>query len=67
MDATASKINSSDSIIMIRYLSNVGFRFPDEDKNLLFKRLSEKFEDFVYPYPMYINNLSIGGVKFESI
>lgn len=67
LDATASKINSSDSIIMIRYLSNVGFRFPDEDKNLLFKRLSEKFEDFVYPYPMYINNLSIGGVKFESI
>lgn len=62
LDATASRINSQNSIILIRYLSNVGYRFPDETLGVLFTRLSKRSNDFVSPYPMYVNNLLIGGM-----
>lgn len=61
LDATASRYNRANSIILIRYLSNVGYRFPDEDLAELFKRLKNKSSDFTYPYPMYVNNLFLGG------
>lgn len=62
LDATASRYNRANSIILIRYLSNVGYRFPDEDFDELFKRLKNRSDDFAYPYPMYVNNLFLGGM-----
>lgn len=63
LDATASRYNlANSSIILIRYLSNVGYRFPDEDFAELLKRLMNRSDGFTYPYQMYVNNLFLGGM-----
>lgn len=62
LDATASRMAKLDSLILIRYLSNIGYKFPSDELSILVSRLSCKSKGFKYPYPLYINNLLPGGV-----
>ena len=61
LDATASRMELSESLIMIRYLEKIGYRLPDESLEKINERLQcqAKFLDF--PYDMYKNNLCDGG------
>lgn len=65
LDATSSRTNSMESLIMVRYFSNVGYRMPDESAKIIFTRLLKEVKGFQYPYPMYKNNLLAGGRKYD--
>lgn len=67
LDATASKSGDLDNLILLRYFSHVGIRMPSENTEILLSRFSKNTSDFVYPYPMYKNNLGIGGKRHDSI
>lgn len=61
IDATSSRMSCLDSLIMIRYLSNIGYRMPDEDIKMILGRICHEVKDCTYPYEMYKNNLIESG------
>lgn len=64
IDATSSRTNHIDSLIMMRYLNHIGFRMPNESTKNIFDGLKHRTVDFSYPYDMYYNNLkNCGGKK----
>lgn len=61
LDATASKFDKLDSIIMLRYFLHIGTRTPDGNIKQLLQEFTMERKNFSCPYTMYKNNLSIGG------
>lgn len=57
-DATALRSNIfSESVIMMRYFSNMGWRYPEEDLRALQERMRFPIQNMQKKFKMYINNL----------
>lgn len=67
LDATASKFDKLDSLIMLRYFTHIGVRAPNEDVGELLNEFRKERKNFPCPYAMYKNNLSIGGKQDDEI
>ena len=62
-DATALRYGDlAECIIMLRYLSNFGYRYPEEDLKELSGRMEKPVIGLNKKFPMYKNNLNEVGV-----
>ena len=57
LDATAAKYSRLESLVMVHYPRNIGFRMRDESVYELFTRFHLKNDNAFGVYPMFVNNL----------
>jgi hypothetical protein len=58
LDATAAKLSALESLVMVHYPHNLGFRMRSESMYDLFKRLSVDDRRVFGKYSVYVNNLN---------
>ena len=61
LDATASRYEALNSLIMIRVGDIVAYRLPNEEFSELNKRLRYRVQNFDIESLLYENNLEMGG------